>query len=282
MKRIINLLFLLLFTSIVYSQPYLDLFHAQYLQSPDAGILNRDKTKHQLSYTTISINAPVKCKPIHGIVVFSPFYEQWNTAFHPAAENNLYRNVALAISFIDTVAKHKWSYSVSPIIRMKDFSKDGTSSAQLGVVGLAIFHKKQSLTYKFGLYFNQDYFGDFLMPLAGIDWRINERDKLFGILPGSLTYEHRKSKNLYYGISFNAITNSYKVLNAQYWKVEDNQLGIYTDIFIFNHTVLNFEFGHSIFRRLSLGEKKMYLTNLNVSDNIYAKISLAYRIRFKE
>lgn len=47
-------------------------------------------------------------------------------------------------------------------------------------------------------------FGLFVMPLAGSDWRINERNILFDILPGNLTFEHKINKQFYYGACFRA------------------------------------------------------------------------------
>lgn len=262
------------------AQPYLDVVNIKYMSSPDAGIINRNKNNHTITYSNISINAPLPCKPIHGIVLISPFYEQWNTSIPSAAAVlNTHQNFALALSFVDTVSTHTWRYAITPIIRMKNFSKDGTSPAQLGVAGLAIFQKNKSLTWKFGFYLNNDYFGNYFMPLLGFDWWINNRDKLFGILPGNMTFEHKINKSLYYGITFNAITNSYRELGNQYFRVDDNQLGFFGDIYFTKNIVLNTEIGHSIYRKLRTGEKNVFENDLAVNDNFYIRLKLAYRIR---
>ena len=261
------------------AQPYLDIIQTKYRHSPDAGIFNRNKNTHTLTYSNISINAPLACKPIHGIVLVSPFYEQWNTSISSAALNT-HQNFALALSFVDTVSTHTWRYAIAPIIRMKDFSKDGTSPAQLGVAGLAIFQKVKFLTWKFGFYFNNDYFGNYFVPLLGFDWWINNRDKLFGILPGNMTFEHKVNKLLYYGITFNAITNSYRDQANQYFRVDDNQLGIFGDVYFTKNIVVNTEIGHSLFRKLRIGEKNVFENDLAVNDNFYIRLMLAYRVRF--
>jgi len=282
MKKIFFICITLLIVSEGYSQPYLDVFSVKYMHSPDAGIINRNKNRDILNYSNISINSPFAFKPVHGILLISPFYEKWNTSIS-GVTNALpkHQNFALSLSFVDTASSHKWRYAFTPIIRMKDFSKD-TGPAQLGFAGLAIFQKNKSLTYKFGFYFNKDYFGNFFMPLLGIDWWINNKNKLFGILPGNMSFEHKVSKQLYYGIAFKAITNSYHDKGNQYFRVDDNQLGIFADAYLTKNIVLSTELGHSLFRKLSAGEKNVFKNDLAVNDNCYIRFGLAYRVRFFE
>ena len=85
MKKITLLLIACSCIAALKAQPYLDAINIKYMSSPDAGIINRNKNNHTLTYSNISINAPLACKPIHGIIVISPFYEQWNTSIPSAA-----------------------------------------------------------------------------------------------------------------------------------------------------------------------------------------------------
>ena len=281
MKNTFLLLIIFLSHAGLRAQPYLDIVSVNYMHSPDAGIINRNKQNHTLGYFNTSLNVPMPCKSIRGIVMVSPFYEEWNLSW-TSTLNILakHRNFALALSFVDTTMHHKWRYAVTPIIRMKDFSEDGTSSAQLGVAVLAIFSASRALTWKFGFYFNNDYFGNYFVPLLGFDWWINNRDKLFGILPGNMTFEHKINKLMYYGITFNAITNSYRDQGHQYFRVDDNQLGIFGDVYFTKNIVLNTVIGNSLFRKLRTGEKNVFENDLLVNDNFYIRLMLAYRIRF--
>ena len=98
--------------------------------------------------------------------------------------------------------------------------------------------RNENLTWRLGLYVNNDLFGLFVMPLAGIDWKINARNNLFGILPGNLTYEHKINEHFYYGANFRAITNSYAKSNG-YWLIDENQLGLHLDTYLTKNLVLN-------------------------------------------
>lgn len=281
MKNTFLLLIILLSHAGLQAQPYIDIASVKYMHSPDAGIITRNKQNYILNYFNTSLNLPLPCRPIRGIVLISPFYEEWNTSLTNAPNVlSKHQDFVLALSFVDTSAHHKWRYAITPIIRIKDFSEDGTSSAQLGVAGLAIFSENKDLTWKFGCYFNRDYFGDFYMPLLGIDWWINKKNKLFGILPGNLTFEHKAGRQFYYGITFRAITNSYRDIGERYFKVEDNQLSFFSDIYLSKTVVLNTEIGHSVFRNLTVGEKNVFSNDLAVNDNLYFKVSLNIRHRF--
>ena len=116
-----------------------------------------------------------------------------------------------------------WSFLLTGIVRLNESS---------------INKRNENLTWRLGLYVNNDLFGLFVMPLAGIDWKINARNNLFGILPGNLTYEHKINEHFYYGANFRAITNSYAKSNG-YWLIDENQLGLHLDTYLTKNLVLN-------------------------------------------
>ncbi len=57
---------------------------------------------------------------------------------------------------------------------------------QLGGVALHTHQLSENFAYKFGLYYNREFFGNFFMPLIGLDWQINDKLWLYGTLPGNL------------------------------------------------------------------------------------------------
>ena len=58
----------------------------------------------------------------------------------------------------------------------------------------------------------------------------------------------------YYGANFRAITNSYKKTQG-YWRIDENQLGLYLDTYLSKNLVFNVEAGHSIYRKIRTGIK---------------------------
>ena len=120
----------------------------------------------------------------------------------------------------------------------------------------------------------------FVMPLLGIDWQISKRTNLFGILPGSLTFEHKLKRNLFAGASFRAITNSYRTPSG-YWRINENRLGCFLDYYVSKHIVMNLEGGHSILRKFTSGSKDNVDVDWEAKDNLYVKLGLAFRFRLR-
>ena len=142
--------------------------------------------------------------------------------------------------------------------------------------------KKETLKYKFGVYVNSEFFGIFIIPLAGIDWRIDSRNNLFGVLPGRLTFEHQLNTHFYTGGTFRAITNSYMLNNSsRYIRIDDNQLSGFLDCYLSKHVVLTGEAGYGILRKLRSGNKgnKHYDIDYNWGDGVFVKVSASYRVR---
>ena len=113
------------------------------------------------------------------------------------------------------------------------------------------------------------------------NWRSNKTN-VYGVLPGSLTIERKLNTVFYFGIAFRAITNSYQQYNNKFIRIDDNQLTLFIDYYLSKHIVLNAEAGHSVFRRIRLGDNQnhpFYYFTAKTNDNWLLKTSLAYRLR---
>lgn len=281
MKKIIIayiLVFASLFPYTVMAQPFLDLISLKYTYSPNTGLLNQNKNAVKLQHFNLGTNFPVQFKNKKDAVIFSPYFEKWwsQIIYNPKQG---YYGIGLPVSIVKLIPNTRWGVLISAILRMNDSSISKKTNVQVGGAFLATYKRKETLTWKLGIYVNNELFGVFVMPLAGIDWRINSRNHLFGILPGNLTYEHKINERFYYGACFRAITNSYGK-NSGYWRIDENQLGIYLDTYVSKNLVFNLEAGHSLFRKIRTGEKYVSKADADVNDNLYFKLSLAYRVRF--
>ena len=275
----LSFVFLLLSAKSI-AQPYLDIINLKYTNSPNAGLINQNKNDVKIRYFSVGTNLPLQFKNKKDAIIFSPFFEKWWTQINKNNRQSYY-SVALPVSLSKTIPHTKWSILLSAIIRMNDSSINKKTKMQVGGAFILSNKRNEKLTWKLGLYINNELFGVFVMPLAGIDWKINERNILFGILPGNLTYEHKINNHFYYGANFRAITNSYANTTG-YWRIDENQLGLYVDTYFNKNLVLNIEAGHSLFRKIRTGVKGISKYDLNVNDNYYLKLSFAYRVRFKK
>ena len=260
------------------AQPFLDIANIKYTNSPNTGLLNQNKNDVKIQYYGIGTNIPLQFKNKKDAVIFSPFFETWSSKINNNKRQNYY-SVALPVSLSKTLPNTKWSILLTGIVRMNDSSINRKTKMQVGGAFIVSNKRNKNLTWKLGLYANNELFGLFVIPLAGIDWKINERNNLFGVLPGNLTYEHKINEHFYYGANFRAITNSYAKSNG-YWRIDENQLGIYLDTYFNKNLVLNIEGGHSFFRKIKTGVKQVSKYEAQVNNNLYVKITFAYRLRF--
>jgi hypothetical protein len=283
MKRFSSILFtatlLLSLLNKVTAQPFLDIAKLKYTNSPNKGLLNQNKNDIKLQYFSFETNLPIQFNNKKDAVIFSPFFENWSSKINNNNRKSYY-SIALPITLSKTVPKTKWAVLLTGIVRMNDSSINKKTKMQIGGAFVLNNKRNDNLTWKLGLYVNNDLFGVFVVPLAGLDWQINNRNILFGVLPGNFTYEHKINEHFYYGANFRAITNSYGNTNG-YWRIDENQLGIYLDTYFNKNFVLNIEAGHSLLRKIRTGAKDVFKFDANVNDNFYAKASFAYRVRFK-
>ena len=289
-NRIYFLFTLFIFPVYVSAQPFIDILQVRYTNSPDKGLHSDKNSKDNYQYFQANATLPYIFKKDSSMLVFTPFYEQYKTTI--ASINDMPDNVqslAVPLNFVKPLSK-KWGVTIGIIPRWNGYSGElfAKNSFQLGGLAMASFKKNDHLEYKFGIYYNSEFSGAFFMPLAGIDWQINKRNALFGILPGNLTFEHKWSKRFYGGAQFRAITNSYQAgyhnsnTTQKYFRIDENQLGLYADAYLSKNIVFTAEAGHSVFRRLRFGEadsKLGYYYAQKVNDNLYVSATVSYRIR---
>jgi hypothetical protein len=128
------------------------------------------------------------------------------------------------------------------------------------------------------------------MALVGLDWKIDSKNNLFGVLPGYMIFEHKVASKFYYGFAFHAFTNSYREQiidplsgGSNYLRIDDNPLGIYADTYLSKKIVLSAEAGYTILRRYRYGYKydDIHFKTDYKNDNFYVKASLTYRLRLR-
>ena len=274
-----NLLFVLACMVVVHikAQPYVDLLNTRFTSS-----LFSNKSATTFTHLYVGSDVPVRLKK-NKLIVFSPFYDQWNI---DSGGNKQYQPVVSSIvapvSVIVPLYKERWTLTATAIPRFNSEGLRMQNSLQVGGVLLGTYKKSNSLTYKLGVYVNSEFFGLFVIPLAGIDWRINDKNYLFGVLPGRLTYEHKLSNAFYTGATFRAVTNSYRLNNGNYLRIDDNQLSAYVDWYTTKHIVFCGEMGYGVFRKLRTGlVHKQYNAVYNWDNGAFFRICAAYRIRLK-
>jgi len=264
------------------AQPYLDLFTVRYINSPNIGKVGKDKNPTRLDYLNISATFPILLKNKNDALVLSPFFEKWTTRVDSISGfSDYYYGLVLPVTLIKSIPNSKWSLLTTAILRMNDAYINSHSEWQFGGAILATKQVKKDLVYKLGVYLNSDFFGLFVVPLLGIDWQINERTNLFGVLPASLTLEYKLDSKFYTGAVFRTFTNSYYDVGPNYMRIDENELGLFLDFYPAKKILLNAEVGHSILRKIRSGSWHDVHDSWNADNNIYFKFAIAYRFRLR-
>lgn len=264
------------------SQPYLDIASMRYVASPAKTPNNKDQTATPLNYLNFSVTAPIPFNHKKNAIVLSPYFERWQTSTDsPQVFHNFHYGLVLPVSLIMPISHSNWSLLTMGIVRMNDAEINRSGEWQFGGALIASYKKSATLTYKLGVYMNGDFFGLFVMPLLGIDWQINDKENLFGVLPAQLTYEYKLSKRFYTGAVFRTFTNSYHDSGYNYIRIDENQLGVFFDTYMGKNILLNLEAGHSVLRKIRTGPRYEINNLWNNQDNFYIKFMIAYRFRLR-
>ncbi|MBP6686306.1 MAG: hypothetical protein KA160_00505 [Lacibacter sp.] len=289
-----GLLFLLAAFIAMFSiaQPYVDVLNVRTVQSPDKGFIRRNNDKNSFQYFNASLTLPIRFKKTGGALIISPYVENWQVSLADVSrqtitlpiERNQFNasGIGLPITLLTPIPRSKFVLNTTMILRSNAEKMNLSGSFQAGGFFVMNYKINPKLTVKAGLYYNREAFGNFFMPLAGLEYKIDSTFQIWGTLPGSLFLEKKLRTRWYAGLTFKAVNNSYQLLNNEYIQFNDNQLSLFTDVYLTKKLVLNLEAGHSLFRRIRLGKTgsiKQYVYETSINDNLLFRVSAIYRIR---
>jgi hypothetical protein len=291
MKKIV-LLPCIIFHLFLYAQPYLDIVKLNYSYSPKQG-LNEKTSPLRSNFFTADITLPIELKKGGDAFIVNPFFT--NNTGEVATKNFHVISQGLLLGFLKKDIFPNWNLLSSFIVRRNtEVEIKSKDDWQYGGIILTTWKKNQYISFKFGFYYNKEFFGNYFMPLVGLDWKIDTKNNLFGVLPGYMIFEHKVTPKFYYGFAFRALTNSYRQETIdpcfsgdcsakRYLRIDDNPLGIYADTYLSKKIVLSAEAGYTILRRYRYGFKgeNFHFKTDYKNDNFYFKASLAYRLRLR-
>jgi hypothetical protein len=218
----------------------------------------------------------------NNLILLTPYYEQWS--LDSAETENIYPTVK-SIAFPAGVKFHlkdtNWAMTLLPFVKTNGEELFGDNTFQYGGAALVEYQVKPYQKFKLGVYANKEFFGWFIIPLLGVDWKLNDRDYLYGVLPGFLFYEHKINTHFYSGARFRAPTTSYRLTNGEFIRLDDQQLSLFVDYYVTKNICVTLEPGYGVFRQLRTGinDDHTYIVDVDWGDGPFIKLSAAYRIR---
>jgi hypothetical protein len=249
-------LFILIFISLIslksFSQPFADVLSANYQTFSSVYQDSAAGQKNKTDDYFVNFFLPKVFKNGNTLLVRLNG-ETMNSTISPDSSYS-YRlsSVSLPLGFKLVSKNKKWETIVIGIPKIASDFRDKTDSYdwQFGGVFLEHFVPNDKLKIKLGLYYNREAFGNFFMPLVGVDWKINKRMNLYGVLPSNYRFEVNIIKDkLYAGLCYKAATRSFRLSqknNYDYVRYDEQQIKLFIDYFVYKKILLFVDAGYSI------------------------------------
>jgi len=248
MKKIFLLLFVLICYGRIFSQNYVDLAKFHYAITPEnsfdtlSGNTNIEEFGADLTF-------PIKLNE-NKVIISGIAYEKIKTKLHPLSNFTHFTSINLKVG-LNKKHSERWTGTYLLLPKISSNLKNVTSKhLQLGALALLKYTKSSHLKYTTGLYFNNELFGPFLVPIFGFYYKSpNQKIETNLVLPiwADINYELKSWLNA--GVNFSAFTKSYYLGNDNAYAVKiSNEIFTYLQFNINKSLLLQTKLGYSIGR----------------------------------
>lgn len=196
------------------AQFYTELLSVQHQQVSDS-----DNVLNRLSNTSVNMLAPVVRENGDVFLVRGSFER---LQFQQDAWSSDVWSLSIPLGYQWTSRKKsslKWTALVIPKWAAGHHRTfDQRDAWQYGLYSLATWTQRPELKFKLGLYVNQEFFGTFVVPLVGLDWKLSDRLQIFGTLPNNMKvmYQVRPNK-IQSAIVFKSLTRSFRIDHPDFY-----------------------------------------------------------------
>ncbi len=269
------------------AQPYVDLVNLRYLYFPKQYLLSDDH-KQISSQFDASVLVPFVQRN-KSVFVVSGFYRVLNSI--TSSEKFTLHSTGMQISYDYQWKDSLWRTQACFIPKINADELGFTNDRlQLGGVVFLKYRLQPPLQLLAGLYYNTELFGNYFVPLAGLNWKANDRLNIFGYLPSIMNIEYRLNKKLYTGFIYTSSVSTYMIDDRQQYiregdeKVGQTHLKLYFNYYLKNSFVILAESGFTYKRIYNIYDTNKNLIesendNIKIDDGIFFVVGLAYRIR---
>jgi len=142
--------------------------------------------------------------------------------------------------------KVKFIGLIIPKIAGADLGAAFSDAFQIGAYSLITVTESEKFRYKFGLYYNREFFGNFFIPLVGIDWKVSDRFTIYGTLPNSMKFSYAVAPSrVNAGVAFRSLTRSFRGEDVNtFVRYNELQLKAFFDFYITKKNVVFVEGGY--------------------------------------
>jgi Domain of unknown function (DUF6268) len=286
--KLLNIVFFLFITS-GFAQPYTDIVSFTY-QRFSSKYKNTTSLQNQTDNYSLNLLYPKKLKN-NNVILFRLNSETINSAITSESVSSSLTSIAIPIGFQWVSKSKKWKTTILGIPKMaSDFENKITSKDwQFGGYFLENYSLNPNLKLKLGLYYNKEAFGNFFVPLLGVDWKASDKLQFYGTLPTNYKVEYNLIKDKWFtGIDFKSVTRSFNITTTNqqnYVRFDELLLKAFAECFIYKNVLLSSEIGYSFGKNPLQYDSNS--DNLSAVNGIYSplqnyfifNIGISYRIR---
>lgn len=268
------------------AQPYIDVINVSINKSRPTSYFKDDTISFYTKSFSISTTFPLRFDS-NNVVSFNPYVDRHLYQFENEQLSTKYIGLGLPVFYIHQWKNTTLKTSAGFIVRNNHIGEptSGKESFQYGGVLLNTFGKKENFKIKFGVYANTEFYGLYITPLLGLDWRVNKKLNVFGVLPSNMNVEYKLYQVVHTGIAFKGSIASYRIEDELFYRIDDNYIKLYLDAYLTKSVVLFAEYGHSVLRRIRTGKSidgnTKYVKDYKANGN-FTRFGFAYRLRFDE
>jgi hypothetical protein len=266
MRKLLLLAYLFINTA-VKAQPFIDVATVQYGNCGISDLYKgEDEWRIKNDWLNASLTLPFNIG-MHDYLVVNPEYNR--KIFYDGVSNHIYGNsgnvsiegttkyestyqsILLPVSYLHTLSDTTKNIVFCYIYRQNysDILKLGWTTDQHG--GAIIYSNSASskFTWKAGLYYNREFYGNYFLPLLGFEWKPNEKIYCWGLLPNNTSIDYTIVAPLHIGFAYQGVEESYAEGYNDYFHLTEGQIQLYSNYYI-PHTplVLSFEAGQTAAR----------------------------------
>jgi hypothetical protein len=283
MKKLLPVTFFFIYIAgSLSAQPYVDLVSLQGLYSNPDNIMGEKPFDAQVRWRSIQATAPYQFKDSSAFIA-APGYDRWTICSPPATVKLI--TAYLPLTYFRLLSAHsRIAAVIIPRFNSADELKFSKNTFQCGGAVVYTWRKNLSFALKAGLYYNKEFFGNYFLPLVGIDWKASDRLFIFGIIPNNLFIDYKLHEKIHGGFAYKGITSSFRFKTGSsldYFSVEEGQLKLFFDFYVTKKMVINIEGGHSVARKSGVGMLDKNVSEINYNDGYILKAGLNYRLWLK-
>lgn len=298
MKHFFTLIITLSAVTQVYTQNYIDVAKLSLNTTPENKFVS-SSSKTRVNEQNLDVTIPVKLNSSTNFIT-GLTNELINTKLYANESMKVFGSVGVKLGVNKTI-NDKWSNTTVFLPKMaSDFKINSRNDFQMGMMTLFKLKKHEGLNYKFGIYYNNELSGPFVVPMFGFYYLSkNKRFETNVILPLMADFNYKLTEKFYVGCNFNGQLRSYhlndKVMDKTntYVSKSSNELFIYLRTNLTKNILLYTRMGQSFARSYkvySVSDKvaaslpaynindKRTVNNTTFSNGLIFQISVSYRI----